>query len=204
MIWKIFYCFECKRFTFSYVSQGCTLHQQERTPAGNRTKRNACSVTCSGGYPSTGWGYPLARTGVPPSWDWSTPNQNWVTPWKGHETRDWGSPPGRLLGSDVPPPPKGLMTGVWGSHREPDRGTLPSQVWTDWNITFRVVKKSKFFMLLYFLNNERKLQKVLLEYTQTMRFLCTKLFFVKLLSITVLKNINWKLLKNEHPSESLM
>ena len=84
-----------------------------------------------------GLGYPQPGIGVTPTWDWGTPHHlglgyplpprtgvlptwDWGAPWKGHGTKDWGTPSPRkdmrpLVGSIIgwrwsTPPPGGGQT----------------------------------------------------------------------------------------------
>ena len=62
--------------------------------------------------PPRDWGNPLQEG----KWDWSL---GYLTTWKGHGTRDWGTPPGRDMGPEtgVPPP---------GRDMEPETGVPPT------------------------------------------------------------------------------
>ena len=105
-VFTIFTCIDDYKFvTFLFITQ-------ESPPAGNRTRRTACSVTCRGG----GGGLPLSWLVVPLSWPRKVP-QAWpstgvpplpartgVSPLKGPGTRDLE----KNLALRYPPPP-----GVW-------------------------------------------------------------------------------------------
>ena len=107
-----------------------SVSQQDSPPAGNRTRRTACIVTCvgRGGIPQSwlegisgqvppnwDWGIPLRKDLGPETWeitwDWGTPLErtwertwDWGNPWE----RTWDQRPENESGTGEPPPPPGV------------------------------------------------------------------------------------------------